>query len=106
MNNTGTYFMHYRRRDSYGEAQPQGGVTLAIRPIGGNVIRVAMAKCGKKDVFNKKLGRAIAEGRLAAAAGSERNKFVYDLVLTETDAPIKEAVAVAFGPAFAEMGLE
>lgn len=37
--------------------------TLAARPTGGHIL-IGIAKCSKRDHFNKKIGRMISEGRL------------------------------------------
>lgn len=58
-----TTFMHFRKYDRYGQIMPKGGMTLAIDQD-GNKLRVAMAECGRKDNFNRVMGRTIAAGRL------------------------------------------
>lgn len=58
-------FMHYRKFDRRGQIMSTGGLTLAIEQD-GNKLSVAMAECGRKDNFNRQLGRTIAEGRLKA----------------------------------------
>lgn len=101
------YFMHYRRRDTYGSPLSQGGATLAIRPMGGNVIRVAMAQCSDKDIFNKKLGRTIAQGRLFSAQDTDpSSKYVFDIIAPETDMAVKEAVHTVMARTMHGAGLE
>lgn len=60
-----TTFMHYRKFDRMGQISAKGGLTLAIEQE-GSTLKVALAECGRKDLFNRKLGRTIAEGRLRA----------------------------------------
>jgi len=58
-----TTYMHYRKFDRMGQIVPKGGMTVAIRQE-GHELTVALSECGRKDLFNRKLGRTIAEGRL------------------------------------------
>lgn len=58
--------MHYRKYTRNGQLSAKGGLTLAIRHVDNELI-VAMAECGRNDLFNRKMGRTIAEGRLAHA---------------------------------------
>jgi hypothetical protein len=107
MNKTGTYYMHYRRRDTSGCALPQGGATLAIRTVGENRIVVGMALCSNRDVFNKKLGRAIAEGRIDRSEDGQRTgSYVYTIEMNQLDLPIKEVVNETFAVTMDELGLE
>ena len=101
-----TYFMHYRRRNRAGDVLPQGGATLAIRPVGEDRIVVGMALCSQRDVFNKKLGRTIAEGRLSTAEAGFSNAHVFTIAMDELDRPIKEVVNEAFAVTMEELGLE
>ena len=64
-----TIYMHYRKFDRMGQIEARGGMTLAA-DLNGSQLTVALAECGRKDVFNKKMGRTIAEGRLRAALAS------------------------------------
>lgn len=68
--------MHYRKFDRMGQILPKGGLTLAISQEGSK-LSIAMAECGRKDAFNRKLGRTIAEGRLLA----QNNKNLVQLEL-------------------------
>lgn len=68
--------MHYRKFDRRGQIMPKGGLTLAIEQD-GNQLTVAMAQCGRKDNFNRQMGRTIAEGRLKARS----NKHLFKLEL-------------------------
>lgn len=105
MNKPGLYFMHYRRRDSYGGALPQGGATLAIRPMSDKIV-VAAAFCSKHEVFNKRLGRTIAEGRLGAYKENSQNRHVFVIDINEPDAPIKEIVDITMAPLMYNLGLD
>ncbi len=69
-----TTFMHYRRYDRFGQYLPHGGLTLAIR-LDGNQVKVAMAECGKKDLFSRKIGRIVAEGRLNSGRADKIIEF-------------------------------
>lgn len=73
-------FMHYRKFDKMGQIEARGGMTLAVG-MDGTKLTVAMAECGRKDVFSKKMGRMIAEGRLKAAlaSGDTSRLFVLEL---------------------------
>jgi len=71
-----TTFMHYRKYDRYGQIVCKGGLTLAIQQENDKLV-VALAQCGKKDHFNRKIGRNIASGRLTA--GSEKNRYYLTL---------------------------
>ena len=62
-------FMHYRKFDRKGQIMARGGMTLAIQ-VDGSQVTVALAECGRKDNFNRKLGRQIASGRLSAGKES------------------------------------
>jgi len=70
--------MHYRKFDRRGQIMPKGGLTLAINQD-GNYLTIAMAQCGRKDNFDRKMGRTIAEGRLKARS----NGHLYQLELPE-----------------------
>ena len=64
--NKGIEFMHIRAYESLSgqTPSPRGGKTVAIMPIEGNRAKFSIARCGPNDIFNKKVGRDIAEGRL------------------------------------------
>lgn len=63
-------FMHYRKFDNdlYNgvSVSSRGGATIAILPGDNGLAMIAVARCNPTDVFNKKVGRAIAGGRLQA----------------------------------------
>lgn len=62
-----TKFMHLRKIKS-NEIQAKGGITIAytetITGTGTKRIDVVTAQCSRNDVFNKKIGRNVSEGRL------------------------------------------
>jgi hypothetical protein len=58
-----------RRGNAFGMRVAQtGGVTVAFRQL-DNAVEIAIARCSRNDVYNKKLGRTIATGRLQAGQG-------------------------------------
>lgn len=62
-------FVHIRSRDKEGKLLPNGGFTVAYEVVGsetGSFIKYAVAKCSKRDTYNRKRGRLIAGGRLHA----------------------------------------
>lgn len=70
-----TFYAHHRTGTNL------GGLTVAFRcdPI-ANVLVYSVARCSDQDNFNKRIGRAIAEGRL----DSNKNiGVITDLNLTE-----------------------
>ncbi len=60
--------VHKDAFSTYPEAK--GGITFAY-DITGNTINFTASKCNAKDHYNKKIGRAIAGGRLACGKGVE-----------------------------------
>lgn len=62
-------YIHLRVYDeAHGGPLSKGGITFAY-DIQGDQIRYTMSKCNDKDHYNKKIGRAIASGRLAKGIG-------------------------------------
>lgn len=60
-------FMHYRKFTQNGVVDSCGGATVAILPVTGtNEAMVAVARCNPSDLFDRKVGRTIAEGRIHA----------------------------------------
>jgi len=61
-----TRFFHLRNIDwdNNGNLDSRGGRTFAFREVEMNSIIYAVARCNPKDNYNKRLGRAKAEGRL------------------------------------------
>ncbi len=67
-------FVIHLRRFKNGKLQPNGGYTVVAQPSGNvNYLDVVWSKCSKRDAFNKKIGRAVAIGRMTCA----RTKDVY-----------------------------
>ena len=64
-------FMHFRPHDN---SIVRGGATVAILPKENNKAVIAIAFCGPNDVFNRKVGRAVAEGRLIASMDHRANR--------------------------------
>lgn len=94
-------FMHYRS-----PAKPQAGATVAILPSNDNKTAVvAIARCGPHDMFQKKVGRAIATGRINAwvkdpAANESLVTFVDIIDRNYLKAEVAEAInatMVSFG---------
>lgn len=105
--NQGTYIMHYRA--VYGvDIMPHGGATLAIRRLDEDRLVIAKALCSRDDVFNRKLGRTIAEGRLNSyfkdVRGTKHIQIV-DLKNVDQTRPIKDIVDEAIGQEMTQVGL-
>ena len=104
-----TYFLHYRHRVDTTEGDTiscRGGATMAIRIAPFNKLVVGVAQCSFSDVFDRKMGRVIAEGRLNAFESDptrSRHIFVIDEVDPKGD--IKDIVDNALGDAMATAGL-
>jgi hypothetical protein len=62
MLNEKVQYMHFRTVNR----QCNGGATVAILPADNNKVLFTVARCGPHDLFNKKIGRTIATGRLKA----------------------------------------
>jgi hypothetical protein len=58
-------FEHIRRKDEAGNVSNYGGKTVAyiVDKVSGGITK-GESVCSEKDVYNKKLGRIIATGRL------------------------------------------
>lgn len=52
------FFFHYRD-----EVKNSNGITVCALPAGEQTFVVSTAKCSLADIYSKKKGRAIAEGR-------------------------------------------
>ena len=106
---TQTYFMHYRNRiteDGKEVISCKGGATMAIRIAPDNKLLVGLAQCSHDDVFDRKLGRTIAEGRLNVYEQNP-NRYHNVIIIDEVDpkTPIRDAVDDILGDKMAEMGL-
>lgn len=87
-------YMHYRNRDARGSVtDPRGGATVAIKTE-GNVSTFAIAWCSKKEVFNRKIGRAVATGRLPSTPYDAFNladvELARDAIATQLAAKMSE----------------
>ncbi len=106
--NKDTYFMHYRTLDQMSEIEPVGGATVAIRKVSDSRIAVSIARCTSNDVFNKKIGRTVSEGRLNAylenKGRSQKHIIVIDLDDAQKLEPVKNVVHDVVGPEMAELG--
>lgn len=58
------YIHHVRLYKNVEGILPRGGITVAIKQVDDNIVRVATSYCSVRDVYNKKRGRDIATGRL------------------------------------------
>lgn len=56
-------YIHLRRYDPEGNLLPKGGATIAYVLIHA-LLQYKIARCNYKDVFSRKIGRAIASGRM------------------------------------------
>ena len=70
-------FMHFRKFNN-GQMQPKGGMTVAIAATDTR-INFAISECSEHDVFNKKIGRGISEGRLNAMRAGKPVKMTYTI---------------------------
>jgi hypothetical protein len=82
--------MHFHRYDRMGQILAKGGLSLAIQQDGSEVT-IALAQCSREDNFNRKLGRAVAQGRLRKAIESAPKTIVHKNIVRAT---IPEAVAL------------
>jgi hypothetical protein len=98
-----TMFMHFRQLNSYDQvSDPRGGATVAFCMVGNSAVKIASAYCSRKEVFDRKLGRAIALGRLETdRQGSLVTQFDID-----SSRPIREQVARFVSPVMEKMGYE
>jgi len=103
VNQTNFQYMHYRSANG-----TKGGATVAILPDATTKTALfAISRCGPQDIFNKKIGRAVASGRINAfvkgrAAVTEHiNQVAYD---DELD--LKSLVDAVVGGEMDAYGLE
>ncbi len=98
--------MHYRGVHGAAHLASRGGATLAIRLVEPTKAIVSIARCSSEDVFNKKIGRTIALGRLAAHSSGKRNveDFIRHVDITEGES-IKVAIDLTVGEEMAKLGL-
>lgn len=98
-----TMFMHFRQLDGYNRvSDPRGGATLAFCMVGNSAVKIATAYCNSKEVFNRKLGRAIALGRLE----TDRPGSLVTQIEIDASRSVREQVARFFSPSMEKMGYE
>lgn len=105
------HFMHYRQIHGT-TVDCRGGATLAIKEEGNGLLLIGVARCNTSDVFNKKLGREIAMGRIKSY---EKGRYgvptdvdtekVFHLSVNYTNGKeLREAVDQAVGNEMAHYG--
>jgi hypothetical protein len=88
--NTQIEFMHYRPAMKNG----RGGITVGILPSATDKSALlSFARCGPTDNFNKKIGRAIASGRMTSFLN--RGPGAYDVREVPVDDMLKLKTIVA-----------
>lgn len=95
-------FMHFR--DDSGDVR--GGCTVAISHDPSNQVAIfSLAYCNRTDVFNKKIGRSIASGRLAAFMNGRQSMIdrVHVIQDVPSDQGIKTLVATELAEELAEL---
>lgn len=96
--------MHYRNFE-LGMPSCKGGATVAIHPIGNtDQVMVAVARCNKTDIFNKKLGRTIALGRINKALSGKEVPGVFTVVVKDGET-YKSAVNAVLAADMEDTGL-
>ena len=90
-------YMHYRGQDV------RGGATVAIMPIANNRVYLSVARCGPQDVFNKKVGRDIATGRLRAYIAGRTSVQIREIPVDPLN--VKASVDNVIGEEMAADGL-
>lgn len=68
-----TKFLHYRHVGEDGVVNSRGGITVAYVAAEEGATS-AIAKCGPRDNYNRKYGRAKAEGRLNSPRFAEHHR--------------------------------
>lgn len=101
-----TQFMHFRSASSSLSIGESRAATLAIVQKDANTVLVSAAFCGPNDVFNKKLGRKISEGRITAfLKGREAMvSHVREITISDMD-NMKDEVAQVMADELAEHNL-
>lgn len=86
-------YLHIRHYTPDGKLDPRGGFTVAFErnSVDASLLHFAMAKCSKKDVYNKKRGRQVATGRL------EKRKHMMTVTIPEGKRPVEALVAAVRG---------
>lgn len=72
-------YVHLRCFQLEGTIEPKGGITIAYEFMLDNgptsVVRYSFAICSPKDHYNKKIGRAVAAGRLRPGSKAPTYEF-------------------------------
>jgi len=92
-----TRFMHFRNFPNGYTVDCHGGATVAIQqdPTTQGRVVAAVARCGRDDLFNKKIGRAIAEQRLKAWMEGNPGALKYVTVVEVTEGTTSKAAVYA-----------
>ena len=86
-------FMHYRNHNTDGSIASNGGMTVAIMvdPDDRQTALVGISRCKDNEVFNKKIGRDVALGRMRAwsegRSNDRINTNVFQLKLSDPENP-------------------
>lgn len=83
-------FLHLRNNDENHNPLTHGGKTIAFTLTDseeGRVLRFAVAKCGRKQAFNRKLGREVAAGMLTCERQTSIDKHVKQVVIDDDSHP-------------------
>ena len=91
---TDTMYMHYRaiNTNPVESIDPRGGATIAIRHVDDTKALASIAFCNPGEVFNKKIGRYVAAGRLSAKmSGKDVNGWFVEVPI-DGKLPTKAAV--------------
>ena len=77
------------RKIKHGVVQPNEGITIYAKrdKVTHDYFWVTVAQCGKRDIFNKKIARAIVEGRMVCTRTKKTmmNKEVLKNMLLSND---------------------
>ena len=71
-------FVHFRNFDAKGFISPFGGLTVGwvSDPKSNDTVLFSLARCSKRDMFNKKKARRICEARMRGGKYYELNGIV------------------------------
>jgi hypothetical protein len=100
-------FMHYRSVNNDDSINPRGGATIAIHPLNPERAVISIALCTTSDVYNKKLGRNIATGRINAfLSGREVSENLVFEIPVVNDIQLKSLVDEELGGWMEARGLK
>lgn len=87
-------YIHYRpadKKDPHGVAvAPKGGATVAISED-DTMLHFAIGRCSDRDIFNKKIGRHVALGRLTTHIAGKAVKTAFS-IKRDSELPTKQQV--------------